>query len=504
TDLSQANRQVAQPKDINKVLKEQASISNALGNLSEAANSYADKRAKETKDKAWEEGGSKRRQMEAAVATLGAVLSGGSAGQVAVAALSPELNAQIHELTKDSKTANLLAHAALSALEAGVSGNNVGAGAVAGLVGEGSAMLLAETVFNKQPNELTTEEKNLLKVAGQLAGAVSGNLAGGTTADTVFGAGTAKRAVENNYLSRQEAERKRVLEGKLQTGTITDAEKSELDAINRKDRESDIALISACEGNRLSAECQVERQKLERDKFSYSGAEYTPTGYNYPTYTRYSDLYSEDYEKVTSFSDRYDVLKNAKVKANADFSRYAGLSENIVNKISLWGDFLSNGISSYSGSRFGKYDQYVPMNEQIKFHLSNEHGFDRKGIKGGHNLDKFVSSLYSNEINGKIRDIIPTPYNGIYDIYYQIPAFDGKGNNIGFKNIKEPKTVYDSSIYNDNSMYNLAKDAVATSYRDHIDRQGFKNYSVTYDGIRFRVYIDPNTGEVRNVHPSSK
>lgn len=63
---------------------------------------------------------------------------------------------------------------------------------------------------------------------------------------------------------------------------------------------------------------------------------------------------------------------------------------------------------------------------------------------------------------------------------------------------------YDGSIYNDNSMYNLAKDAVATSYRDHIDRQGFKNYSVTYDGIRFRVYIDPNTGEVRNVHPSSK
>ncbi|WP_221621839.1 hypothetical protein, partial [Bibersteinia trehalosi] len=69
TDLSQANREVVQPKDINKVLKEQASISNALGNLSEAANSYADKRAKETKDKAWEEGGSKRRQMDAAVAT---------------------------------------------------------------------------------------------------------------------------------------------------------------------------------------------------------------------------------------------------------------------------------------------------------------------------------------------------------------------------------------------------------------------------------------------------
>lgn len=70
-------------------------------------------------------------------------------------------------------------------------------------------------------------------------------------------------------------------------------------------------------------------------------------------------------------------------------------------------------------------------------------------------------TLTSSSINGKIKNITPTPYKGIYD----------------------------GSIYNDNSMYKIAKDAVATSYRDHIDRQGFKNYSVTYDGIRFRVYI---------------
>lgn len=282
------------------------------------------------------------------------------------------LNAQIHELTKDSKTANLLAHAALSALEAQVSGSSATAGAVAGLVGEGSAMLLAETVFNKQPSELTEEERNLLKVAGQLAGAVSGNLVGGTTADTVFGAETAKRAVENNYLSKSEAERKRVLESKLRTGTITDAEKSELEAINRKDRESDIALISACEGNRLSAECQVEREKLERDKFSYSGAKYTPTGYNYPTYTRYSDLYPEDYKKIASFSERYDVLKNAKIKADSDFYNATGIDPSWFGRV----DVANNVVASIAGTRLAttepsKTTQVVPKSVSANEKLPN-------------------------------------------------------------------------------------------------------------------------------------
>ncbi|QTM00726.1 hypothetical protein GM698_03430 [Mannheimia sp. ZY171111] len=239
TALSQAHRAVEQPKDINQVLKEQQTVSQSVGQMAGAANVYASQKAQEAAEvvkraetelqaaekeknlakidekrtayleakaqqESWSEGGSNKRKVDAAVATLGTILGGGSAGQAAVAALSPELNAQIHELTKDSKTANLLAHAALSALEAKASGTSATAGAIAGAAGEGTAMLLAEAVFNKQPNELTAEEKNLLKVAGQLAGAVAGQATGGTTADTVFGAGTAKRAVENNYLSHRD------------------------------------------------------------------------------------------------------------------------------------------------------------------------------------------------------------------------------------------------------------------------------------------------------------
>ena len=455
-------------------------------------------------DKNYGTGSKTKRAVEAVTAALQG-LAAKDVGQAAVGLASPYLNAEIKKHTEGDTQANLIAHALLGAVEAAATGNNVLAGAAAGAGSEAAADFIVKTLYKgKSTQDLTEAEKQNVTLLSQLASGLASGLIGDSTQSAAVGADIGKRAVENNYLTKQEAERKRALDEKAKAGTITTEEELERNAIAKKDIETDLSLISVCEENRLSTQCQTERQKLEQAKFSYSGAEYTPTGYNYPTYTRYSDLYSKDYEKVATFSERYDVLKNAKMVANQDFSRYSGLSENIVNKISLWGDFLSNGISLYSGSRFGKYDQYVPMNEQIKFHLSNEHGFDRKGIKGGHNLDKFISSLYSNEINGKIRDIIPTPYKGIYDVYYQIPAFDGKGNNIGFKNIKEPKTVYDGSIYNDNSMYNLAKDAVATSYRDHIDRQGFKNYSVTYDGIRFRVYIDPNTGEVRNVHPSSK
>ncbi len=455
-------------------------------------------------DKNYGTGSKTKRAVDAVTAALQG-LAAKDVGQAAVGLASPYLNEQIKKYTEGDTQANLIAHALLGAVEAAATGNNVLAGAAADAGSEAAADFIVKTLYKgKSTQDLTEAEKQNVTLLSQLASGLASGLIGDSTQSAAVGADIGKRAVENNYLTKQEAERKRALDEKAKAGTITTEEELERNAIAKKDIETDLSLISVCEENRLSTQCQTERQKLEQAKFSYSGAEYTPTGYNYPTYTRYSDLYSKDYEKVATFSERYDVLKNAKMVANQDFSRYSGLSENIVNKISLWGDFLSNGISLYSGSRFGKYDQYVPMNEQIKFHLSNEHGFDRKGIKGGHNLDKFISSLYSNEINGKIRDIIPTPYKGIYDVYYQIPAFDGKGNNIGFKNIKEPKTVYDGSIYNDNSMYNLAKDAVATSYRDHIDRQGFKNYSVTYDGIRFRVYIDPNTGEVRNVHPSSK
>ncbi|WP_075319842.1 two-partner secretion domain-containing protein [Histophilus somni] len=149
TDLSQANSQVAKPKEVKKLLAEQKEIAQAVSHISSAVNIYANNKAKETQDVEWQEGGSKRRKLDAVVATVGAILSGGTAGQVVVVAISPELNAQIHTMTKDSKMANLLAHALLSTTEAHLSGTNALVGATTGVAGEATAMFLSDAVFNR-------------------------------------------------------------------------------------------------------------------------------------------------------------------------------------------------------------------------------------------------------------------------------------------------------------------------------------------------------------------
>ncbi|PJG85966.1 heme utilization protein, partial [Conservatibacter flavescens] len=81
-------------------------------------------------------------------------LANKSPEQAAVALASPYINQQIHKATQNAdgttnKTANLAAHAVLSAIEAQITGNNALAGAVAGIAGEGTAMLIAEKLYDK-------------------------------------------------------------------------------------------------------------------------------------------------------------------------------------------------------------------------------------------------------------------------------------------------------------------------------------------------------------------
>ncbi|OOF47810.1 hypothetical protein BKK54_11370 [Rodentibacter genomosp. 1] len=300
--------------------------------------------------------------IRAVTAALQAVAQNDTNGAI-VALASPYLNQKIHEMTdgdtaKDKAT-NLIAHALLSAVEFQVTGKDPLTGAIAGVTGEATAEIIAQKLYEKSPKELTASEKENISTLSQLAGGLAGALTakanstteqqGGNFLTATAGADTAKRAVENNYLSHQEAERKRYLEAKLKEGTITNAEQQELHSIQRKDIESDIALISACEGAALSSGCQVERQKLERDKFSYSGAKYTPT-YGYPSYTKYSDLYSEDYGKVADFSGRYDVLSNAKEKAHRDFKEATGINP----RWAIIGETAGKVLGAYAGVNIAK------------------------------------------------------------------------------------------------------------------------------------------------------
>ena len=165
-------------------------------------------------DRTYGIGSEKGMAIHAVTAALQAAAQNDTAGSL-VALASPYLNKTIHEMTagdtaKDKAT-NLMAHALLSAVEFQVTGKDPLTGAVAGVTGEATAEIIARA-YGKPVNELTANEKENISTLSQLAGGLAAALAAkanGTTAEqggsflaATSGAGTAKRAVENNVLAQ--------------------------------------------------------------------------------------------------------------------------------------------------------------------------------------------------------------------------------------------------------------------------------------------------------------
>lgn len=123
------------------------------------------------------------------------------------------------------------------------------ASAVGTVKGEAPAKIIASTLYNKASNELTKEEKLTVSTLSQVAAGIAGGLAAGQGADGVkllsessIGATVGNNAVEHNYLSVKESQRKAYLEGKKILGTITSEEDKELELLNKTDIDRDIAL----------------------------------------------------------------------------------------------------------------------------------------------------------------------------------------------------------------------------------------------------------------------
>ena len=189
--------------------------------------------------------------IRAVTAALQAAAQNDTAGSL-VALASPYLNKTIHEMTagdtaKDKAT-NLMAHALLSAVEFQVTGKDPLTGAIAGVTGEATAEIIAR-VYGKPVSELTANEKENISTLSQLAGGLAAALtakANGTTAEqggsflaATSGAGTAKRAVENNYLweNEQKEFEKKMLECKSKGEDCTSVVNEYLDKSNKRSRE---------------------------------------------------------------------------------------------------------------------------------------------------------------------------------------------------------------------------------------------------------------------------
>ena len=161
------------------------------------ANNEADK---------WQTGGEYKRKIDGAMNAISAALGGLPAAGIATSAISPEINHQIKLATEGSPMANKVAHAVWGAVEAYSANQNAAAGAGGALAGEVMADVIAKELYGKKPNQLNREEKEVVSSVSQAAGALVGGMAANSSQGIGVGLTTAKNAVENNLLSKNEDE----------------------------------------------------------------------------------------------------------------------------------------------------------------------------------------------------------------------------------------------------------------------------------------------------------
>ena len=209
----------------------------------------------------WGTGSAIQQGIQAATAAVQG-LAGGNLAQAASGAAAPYLAEVIHDMTttKDANgkevvnvEANLMAHAVVGAVTAYAAGNSALAGASGAAMGEYIAQQMYPGVDRK---DLTEEQRQTISALGTLAAGLAGGVAGDGTAGAVAGAQAGRNAVENNWLSVEEADRKAVLERREKAGTITPEERRDLSDINQTDKARDQAIHDICtQGNKGSAAC---------------------------------------------------------------------------------------------------------------------------------------------------------------------------------------------------------------------------------------------------------
>ena len=273
-------------------------------------------------DRSYGIGSEKGMAIRAVTAALQAAAQNDTAGSL-VALASPYLNKTIHEMTagdtaKDKAT-NLMAHALLSAVEFQVTGKDPLTGAVAGVTGEATAEIIARA-YGKPVSELTANENENISTLSQLAGGLAAALtakANGTTTEqggsflaATSGAGTAKRAVENNYLSVADVENLiRELSKAQKEGRDTKPILEKYEGISEENSQQLIACNGnvACETAHLH-EMNTGAEELERNLGFFSRMTvYYPNDLNTANRIALSNLVES--ENAESFSKLSDTTK---------------------------------------------------------------------------------------------------------------------------------------------------------------------------------------------------
>ena len=272
-------------------------------------------------------GSSLQRGIQAATSAVQG-LAGGNIGQAVTGSMAPYLAEVIHNMTTtkgpDGKNvvnieANLIAHAVVGAVTAYAAGNSALAGA-SGASGAVMGEYIAQQLYpDVKREDLSEEQKQTISALGTLAAGLAGGVVGNSTADAVAGAQAGKNAVENNWLSVQEAERKAILERKEKAGTITPDERQELSGINQTDKTRDQAIHDVCtQGNKGSAACGalISQAQTALDKYG-----------DRVTYSLiYKDLYPQDAANLESALKGLDAGGISRDQAITAIAKQSGQS----------------------------------------------------------------------------------------------------------------------------------------------------------------------------------
>ncbi|WP_256680350.1 VENN motif pre-toxin domain-containing protein [Morganella morganii] len=147
-------------------------------------------------------GGKYTRAMQAATAAVQGLMNGDLNAALANGA-APFIANEIKNLIPgDDADANLkrtIAHGIANAALALAKGENAAAQATGAMTGEAIG-ILAESVYKKQPGELTEQEKENVSAWATLASGLAGGLVGGDTQSAANSAQAGKTTVENNSL----------------------------------------------------------------------------------------------------------------------------------------------------------------------------------------------------------------------------------------------------------------------------------------------------------------
>ena len=160
------------------------------------------------------------------------------------------------------------------------------------------------------------------------------------------------------------------------------------------------------------------------------------------------------------------------------------------------GTVVSEGIGN------GKVHSFKPGYDTHLIEVEDVVRKGNKGIVGGHNLVNFEKAFTDRGWSLAENIISKTPHptiKGVYEVKYRIPALDKMGNIIPgqYKNIPNPKTVYDPSVISNEQMLKWGQEAMANATVN-----GRIITGISSNGLKFQGYI--NNGEITNFFPTIK